>query len=60
MSTPLAHTRRLAPVEAIAANAATFVRGAKLPADAGTPEALAAAGTYVATVTIWGLKGARI
>ena len=39
--------------------AATFVRGFKIPAATGTPEALAADGTYVTTVTIWGIKAAR-
>lgn len=37
----------------------TFVRGFKIPASTGTPEALAVDGTYVTTVTIWGIKAAR-
>ena len=36
-----------------------FVRGYKLPASTGTPEALAADGTLVQSVTIWGFKAAR-
>ena len=39
--------------------AAAFKRGYKLPAAAGTPEVLAVDGTYVTTVTIWGIKAAR-
>lgn len=48
----------LAP--AVATNKATIVRGLKAPAAIGTPEALAAAGTFVQTVTIWALRAARV
>ncbi len=45
------------PSEALAA---AFVRGLKAPASAGTPEALAADGTYVTTVTLWAKRAARV
>lgn len=44
---------------ATAANKATFVRGFKAPASIGTPEALAAAGTYVQKVTIFAIRASR-
>lgn len=39
---------------------ATFVTGSKAPASAGTPEALAAAATYVQQVVICGQRAARV
>lgn len=44
---------------ATAANKATFIRGFKAPASIGTPEALAAAGTYVQKVTIFAIRASR-
>lgn len=44
---------------ATAANKATFVRGFKAPASIGTPEALAASGTYVQKVTIFAIRASR-
>jgi hypothetical protein len=41
------------------ASAATFVRGSKIPAATGTPEALAAGGTLVQSVVIYAQRGAR-
>lgn len=45
---------------ATAANKATFVRGFKAPASIGTPEALAASGTYVQKVTIFAIRASRM
>lgn len=39
---------------------ATFVQGSKLPASAGTPERLAAVGTYVSSVTLIAQRLARV
>ncbi len=39
---------------------ATFVRGTKAPAATGTPEPIAAAGTYVSSVTIIAQRAARV
>lgn len=44
---------------ATAANKATFVRGFVAPASIGTPEALAASGTYVQKVTIFAIRASR-
>lgn len=40
--------------------ASTFVRGNKAPASTSVPEAIAAAGTYVRTVTIFGQRASRV
>lgn len=40
--------------------AATFVRGNKAPASTSVPEALASAGTYVRTVTIFAQRASRV
>lgn len=45
---------------ASSSTAAAFVRGTKAPAATGTPEALAADGTYVQTVTIVALRTGRV
>lgn len=39
---------------------ATFVQGSVLPVAAGTPERLAAPGTYVSSVTLFGQRLARV
>lgn len=59
-STPLPVTATVAPPTPGAATKATFVQGSKAPASAGTPEALAAAGTYVQQVVICGQRAARV
>ena len=41
-------------------NTAAFIRGLKAPAATGTPEALAADGTNVTTVTIWSQRASRV
>lgn len=60
---PVDNTTNPLPVNVVTAGSAstkcTFVRGYKVPAATATPEAIAAAGTYVTTVTIWGIKAAR-
>lgn len=48
-----------AGVAASASTKVTYVRGLKAPAAIATPEALAAVGTYVSTVTIWALRAGR-
>lgn len=48
------------PVVPSGTTKATFVEGSKLPVAAGTPERLAAVGTYVSQVTIIGQRLARV
>lgn len=48
------------PVVPGAGTKATFVQGSKLPAAAGTPERLAAPGTYVSSVTLIAQRLARV
>lgn len=49
----------LVPQAGSTTNKATFVRGFKAPAAIGTPEALAASGTYVQKVTIFAIRASR-
>jgi hypothetical protein len=53
-------TAPLGLTAATAANKATFIRGFKAPASIGTPEALAAAGTYVQKVTVFAMRTGRV
>lgn len=57
---PLPVTATIAPPAPGVATKATFVRGLKAPAAIGAPEAIAAAGTYVSSVKIYGLRDARV
>jgi hypothetical protein len=57
-SNPLPVTLTVPPA-GVTMTEASFVRGAKIPAATDTPEALAAAGTLVQSVAIYGQRGAR-
>ena len=51
---------RIARARCTTTTAATFVRGNKAPASTSVPEALASAGTYVRTVTIFAQRASRV
>lgn len=53
-------TTTITPSTPGVATKAAFVRALKAPASVAVPEALAAAGTYVSTVTIWAQRAARV
>ncbi len=57
---PLPVSSSVAPPTPGTGTKATFVRGAKIPAATGTPERIAAVGTYVNSVTIVAQRAARV
>lgn len=57
---PLPTSATVAPPTPGPSTKATVVRGTKAPAATNTPEALAAAGTYVSQVVICGQRAARV